>query len=369
MVKRSVIVVMWILLSMMLVIAGGPTVLSQADSVESVCYVVDGSLTDWEYIMPGLTHASEELGLEMTYVETNVSYQDGIETCVSDGSDVVITVFDQNSAATAAAAEANPDVYFVAVEQVVIDGTLNVQGIVFREDQAGFLAGALAASMSESETVAGVYGIAVPGVVKFRNGFEQGVRYIDPNIEALGVYLDSFADPDGGAAAAAQFISEGADVIFGAGGLTGSGGILYAAQEGVLVIGVDGDEYLTTFAEGEMPGAENLLSSAVKQWDTAIYQTLQDLVEGGSDWIGGGNLMMSLENDGVGLAPWHDAGVPEAVQTSLEEIRLGLVDGSIETGVDPLTGDLMEEASASESATGNAAQAALLAALSPHHDK
>src|SRR5664279_715107 len=107
----------------------------------------------------------------------------------------------------------------------------NLVGIQYREDQAGFLVGALAALVSKSGTIGGVYGISVPAVVRYRNGYEQGAKSINPNIKTLGVYIDSFTAPDRGATAAEQFIGEGADVIFGAGGPTGDGGIKYAASK------------------------------------------------------------------------------------------------------------------------------------------
>src|SRR5690606_24931651 len=123
-----------------------------------------------------------------------------------------------------------------------------------------------------------IYGIPVPAVVKFRHGYEQGARYmaqqLDEEVRLLGVYIDSFTAPDRGAAAAAQIIGEGADVIFGAGGQTGSGGILRGAELGAYVIGVDQDEYFTTFGEGETPGADRLISSALKRVDVGVYDML-----------------------------------------------------------------------------------------------
>jgi uncharacterized surface protein with fasciclin (FAS1) repeats len=157
----------------------------------------------------------------------------------------------------------------------------------------------------------------------------------------LGVYLPSFTDPAAGGAAANSAIGEGADVVFGAGGPTGSGGIKEAAQGGTLVIGVDQDEYLTTFSNGEAPGAENLISSAVKRVDQAVYLALQALVEGGEAFPGGSNLILSAANDGVGFAEAHDAEIPEEVTTQMEAILAGLKDGSIVTGVDPVSGALL----------------------------
>ena len=80
-----------------------------------------------------------------------------------------------------------------------------------------------------------------------------------------------------------QFIGEGADVIFGAGGQTGSGGIVAAAQQDIYVIGVDQDEYVTTFGEGETPGAEYIISSAMKRVDQGVYDMVAALAEGDMD--------------------------------------------------------------------------------------
>jgi uncharacterized surface protein with fasciclin (FAS1) repeats len=217
----------------------------------------------------------------------------------------------------------------------------NYLGLQFREDQGGFLAGAMAAQMSESGIIAGVYGIDIPPVKKFRNGFEQGARFINPDITLLGTYIPSFIDPAAGGAAAQQFIGEGADVILGAGGVTGSGGITTAAAEGVYVIGVDQDEYFTTFGGGETPGADRLITSALKRVDQGVYIAVEALVNGGAGFPGGGNLVLSAGNDAIGFAPANDSDVPAEVTARMDEILAGLKDGSVWTGVDPVLGDLL----------------------------
>jgi basic membrane lipoprotein Med (substrate-binding protein (PBP1-ABC) superfamily) len=216
----------------------------------------------------------------------------------------------------------------------------NLAGISFREDQAGFLVGAMAALMSKSGTVAGIYGIAIPPVIKYRNGFEQGAKYINPDIKTLGVYIDNFNAPDRGATAAEQFVGEGADVIFGAGGPTGSGGITRAAQLKVSVIGVDQDEYGTTFGNGETPGAQYLITSAQKRVDNGVYNAIESLVNGEA-LPADSAIVYTAANGGVDFAPPHDADVPQDVEDKVAAIRDGLKDGSIETGVDPATGELL----------------------------
>lgn len=327
-----------------------PMAAAQDELIESVCLVTDvGRVNDGtfnQFAYEGMVAAAEDFDLDSIFIETQMQtdYETNINTCIQEGYDVVVTVGFLIADATLAAAEANPDTYFIGVDQFVPDGSPeNYVGVQFREDEASFLVGAMAALMTETGTIAGVYGIDIPPVVKLRHGFEQGARFINPDIEILGVYIDSFTAPDRGAAAAEQFIGEGADVIFGAGGPTGSGAISYAASEGVKVIGVDQDEYYSTFGEGETPGAEYLISSAIKRVDQSVYLSLQALVEGDLESFGGGGTrVLSAANDGVAFGPPHDADVPEEVIAQIEEIFAGLQDGSIETGVDPVTGALLE---------------------------
>lgn len=344
-----------------LLISVVPLVGAQEPLIDSVCLVTDvGKVNDGtfnEFAYDGMVMAVEDFDLESTFIETlsPTDYQPNIQTCIDSEFDAIITVGFLLTDATLAAAQENPDIYFIGIDMGFEEAPENLVGVQFREDQSGFLAGAMAALMSESGTVAGVYGIPVPAVVKFRNGFEQGAMYINPDIDVRGVYIDSFTDSARGAETALQLINEGADVIFGAGGQTGSGAILEAAGQGVYVIGVDQDEYFSTFGGGETPGAEYLISSAVKRVDQGVYLSLQSLVEGNAEefYDEDGNRVFAAENDGVGFAPAHDADVPEEVTAEVESILEGLKDGSIETGVDPVTGELLSEMpEATEEASG-----------------
>jgi basic membrane protein A and related proteins len=344
--KRSIVVLLMLAIAILSVVPA-LTVSAQDSLIENLCLVTDkGKINDGtfnQFAYEGGKKAADEFGLNYKYIETvaETDYAKNIDTCVKEGFKAIITVGFLIADATKAAAEANPDVYFMGVDQSVDPAPKNWTGLVFREDQSGFLAGALAAQMSKSGTIAGVYGIEIPPVKKFRNGFENGAKFINPDIKILGTYNDSFIAPDVGGANAKQFIGEGADVIFGAGGPTGTGGITAAAQAGVYVIGVDQDEYTTSFGGGKSPGSDKIISSAVKRVDQAVYLAVKALVEGGTDFTGGGYLVMSAENAGVGFAPKHDSDVPDAVTDYMNDILVGLKHGWIDTGVDPTTGDLL----------------------------
>lgn len=325
---------------------------ASAQEITNVCLVTDvGRINDGtfnQYAYEGMIAAADDLELETTYIETTAQtdYANNIDTCVQEGYDIIVTVGFLIADATVAAAEANPDTYFIGVDQFVADGPENMVGIQFREDQAGFLVGYIAAQVTESNVVAGVYGIDIPPVVKFRNGFEQGIAYAEEElgkeIETLGVYIDDFVAPDRGASAAEQFIGEGADVIFGAGGPTGSGGIQAAAGQDVYVIGVDQDEYFTTFGEGETPGAEFLITSALKRVDVGVYNMIEALVNGDMEnFPGGGIYELAVANGGITFAEKHDADIDDAVYENAAALQELLASGEVETGVDPATGELL----------------------------
>ena len=153
----------------------------------------------------------------------------------------------------------------------------------------------------------------------------------------------SFTDPAKGASDANQFIGEGADVIFGAGGPTGSGGVKAAAEAGVWAIGVDQDEYFTTFAGGTAPGSEFLASSAVKRVDLAVMRLIGAAV---AESFEGGPFFGTAANSMITYAPFHDAVIPTEVEAAVEAARAGLADGSIDTGVCGIDGLFLGEGSA-----------------------
>jgi len=342
-----------IVLSLLVLALGAAPMAFAQDGVETLCLVTDlGRVNDGtfnQFAHEGAVAVSDEYDLEYKFIETQAEtdYEANIQTCVDEGFEVVVTVGFLIADSTSAAAEANPDIFFLGVDQFVMDGPENYVGIQFREDQSGFLAGVLAALVAEtveSDTIAGVYGIDIPPVKKFRNGYEQGALYVNPDINLLGVYIDDFLAPDRGASAAEQFIGEGASVIFGAGGPTGTGGILAAAQQEIFVIGVDQDEWVTSFGEGETPGSEYIISSAVKRVDQGVYDMVAALVEGDMDAFPGGQVyLMDVALNGVGMAEKHEAEIDDEIFEQLEEITQLLIDEEIETGVDPVSGDLMEE--------------------------
>jgi basic membrane protein A len=291
----------------------------------------------WE----GVARAEEELGAQVDYIETSDAkdYGANIALFADAGYDVIVTVGFALGEATLEAAATYPDINFIGVDQFQAwefdddDSTNvpNVAGLIFNEDKAGFLAGALAGLLTETNTIAAVLGTdLVPPVVAFKEGYENGALYANPDVTSISTYhpggLDvAFTDPEWGASTAAQAIGQGADVIFGAGGKTGNGALIeVAGNEGLFCIGVDSDQWET------VPEAHScLVSSAMKLITPGVF----DLVSASqSGSFPAGNFVGD-----VGLAPFHDfdSVVSDEIKATLEEINAGLQDGSIETGYVP----------------------------------
>ncbi|MBA2530076.1 MAG: BMP family ABC transporter substrate-binding protein [Euzebyales bacterium] len=315
----------------------------EADEDFKVGLVTDiGSIDDGtfnQYAFEGMKAAEECFGIETNFIETanEADYENNLDTIMRDEPDVVVTVGFLLADATKKFAEENDDTNFVGVDQFQEDYGDNYSGVLFREDQGGYLAGAMAGLLTESNVVGVVGGREdVPPVVRLVNGYEAGATAENPDAEVLKVYNQSFTDDAKGRSDAEQMLGEGADVIFGAGGQTGSGGIKAAAEDGKWAIGVDQDEYFTTFDEGAAEGSEFLATSAIKRVDLGVFQQIAAAI---TDEFKGGVFILEAANDGITYAPFHEADIPPDVATRMEEIRQGLADGSIDTGIDPVTGE------------------------------
>ena len=319
----------------------GPVAATEADcpTAEVLCVglVTDvGEVDDrsfnqsaWE----GTQTAQANHGAIVNFIETAdaTDYADNIGLFADKGYDIIVTVGFALGEATATAAQQFPDIDFIGVDQFQGATLPNLTGLLFPEDQSGFLAGVLAARLSQSGTIAAVLGTdLVPPVVAFKEGYENGAEYANPDIEVISTYhpggLDvAFTDPEWGAATAAQAIQNGADVVFGAGGKTGNGALAeVAGNEGLFCIGVDTDQWLT------VPEAHACLVSSAMKLITPGVEDLIDASVAGS--FPGGNFFGP-----VGLAPFHDfdSVVPAEVKAELQEIDTALKSGSLTTGYAP----------------------------------
>ncbi len=347
--KLYFVMALVIIASMVLTACGGSAAAPDCKSKDVFCVglVTDvGKVDDksfnqsaWEGAQKSKTDGVADF---VQYIETTDAkdYAKNIAQFGDAGYDVIVTVGFALGEATVAAAATYPDINFIGVDQFqaweyspeATDDVANVTGLVFPEDNAGFLVGALAAQMSKSGTIGGVFATdLVPPVWRFGEGYRAGAQYINPDIEILIVYHSdvgfdkTFTDPEWAATTANSMVDNGADVIFAGGGKTGNGAVVAAAQKGIYAIGVDTDQYFT------LPeAAPRILSSALKLIVPGVSGLIKSAKDGG---IKNGNF-----SGDAGYAPYHDLDgeVSAEIKAKMEEIAAGLLDGSIKTGVAPV---------------------------------
>ncbi|MFC6753731.1 BMP family lipoprotein [Halorubrum tibetense] len=243
-----------------------------------------------------------------------------------------------------ALSEVAPD--FPEQNFMLVDDNLdepNVASYEFKEEEGSFLVGALAALLSsrsfsagagetasDSTNVGFVGGVDAPLIRRFQAGYEAGVDYVSDDIDVITSYVGDFADPSGGQEAALSMYESGADVVYHAAGGSGVGVFQAAQDQGRFAIGVDSDQSLT-----EPDFADVILASMVKRVDSAVYESVENVVN--DEFQGGSQVELGLEDEGVSCVYGDGIGdeIPEEVKTEIDEIRDGIIAGDIVVPDDP----------------------------------
>ncbi|MGV3246443.1 BMP family lipoprotein [Rothia sp. 11254D007CT] len=291
----------------------------------------------------GLKDAVDEYGIEYKEAEstTETEYGPNLDQMVQSGCNLTITVGFGLADATKEVAEANPDMHFTIVDDNSIELD-NVRPIVFDTAQAAFQAGYLAAAQTKTGKVATYGGMEFPTVTIFMDGFAQGVAYYNEqkgaNVEVLGwntesqsgTFTGDFEDATKGKTNTQNFLDQGADIILPVAGPVGSGTLeaikeynATSPENPASVIWVDSDG-----VETNPEFQDIILTSIMKKMDAAITETIKSDMDGNftSDaYIG------TLENDGVGLAPFHsfESAVSDETKDELDKIKEDIISGTI----------------------------------------
>ena len=304
---------------------------TQIDNTSIALFTEVENLEDGFYALTynGLRGLTSRLGFDLTTV--NVTPQEfnmaEFDRLVADGLDVaVMNVFAHRELMTELASQ-NPDVHFVGIDYFQEDVLENATGVVFAEGDAGYLAGVLAANLTQTDIVGGVYGVDIPPVVAFADGYEQGAKSVNEGIEVLFEFHpdeeNGFADPEWGADIAASQLDAGADVIFTAAGGTGIGALTTTAErasetDNLYCIGVDTDQWLSV-----TDARPCLVSSAIKNIPAALDELIPLIL--------GGNPPAGNYFGPVGLAPFHDFSDQFSdLRVELDQIQSDIQSGTLE---------------------------------------
>jgi basic membrane protein A len=307
-----------------------------------VCQVTDtGGIDDKSFnatAWKGVQDAMDMYGVEGSYLESQqqTDYERNINAFIEEGCDLIVTVGFLLGDATAAAAEANPDQKFTIVDFAYDPAFENVVGQVFNTQEAGFLAGYVSAGVSETGVIGTFGGIQIPPVTTFMDGFVLGARYYnevhgtevevlgwDPEA-ATGLFTGNFESLEDGRNLGESLMDEGADIIMPVAGPVGLGTAAAAEERGgVYIVGVDADWYLTNPQYGAIT-----LTSVLKNMDSTTLLVTEDVINGTFE---GGVVVGTLDNDGVGLAPFHDLDsmVSDDLKAELDTVRGQIISGEL----------------------------------------
>lgn len=274
----------------------------------------------------GLKRAQRELGINGAVYQSPSAqaYIPNLAQAARKGAALVISVgFDQANA-VAAAAKQFPKTHFaiIDVDQATLTGKpKNVEGLIFKEQEVGYLAGYLAGLVEKQQggtgTIGSVGGQKQPPVDRYIAGYRAGARAADPGIKLLNAYSQDWVDQAKCKQAALDQIAAGASIVFQVAGGCGLGALDAAKEKGVWGIGVDADQsYL----------GKEVLTSAMKRVDTSVYATIQQVIAG--HFAGGTNAVFSLKNDGVGLGKISPK-VPKSDVQKLQQIAKDVAGGKI----------------------------------------
>jgi basic membrane protein A len=275
----------------------------------------------------GLQRAERELGVEGRVLESSsdAEYVPNHSSLAEEGYDVVIGVGFAQGEAVAQVAQQYPGTKFVIidVDQGDLPGTpANVVGLLFKEEEVGYLAGYLAAVMTEFEgkpkVISTVGGMKEPPVDRFIAGYQAGAKRAVPEITLLNGYSQDWDDLAKCKEVALDQIAKRSQVVFQVAGGCGLGALDAAKEKGVWGIGVDADQSFL---------GPHILTSALKRVDEAVFQTIRSVIDG--TWQGGTNRVFGLRDDGVGLGKISDKVPEDSIRIELDEIRLMIGSGEI----------------------------------------
>ena len=312
-----------------------------------------------EYTYKGANDGATAVGapnagnLPVSVPATDADYVPVIQSYVDQDFNVIVTTGFNLTNPTTTQAKANPETWFIGVDHapcINAAGDLDTTftdcsgdlaqlypkyvALNYAEDQAGYLAGMVAASASESDIIGAIGGISLCApCIRYIQGYVLGAKAVNPDITVKVAwvtdsdFVKGFFDQAGGKTFANQFIQQnpGIDVLFQVAGQTGNGVIDAACEGGISAVGVDVDQYQSYPASQPC-----ILTSAEKHLAVSVAESIKQIAAGTAK---GGLTFFNASNDGIGVSPFYEAAskLPSDMQAQLDTALEGIKDGSIDT--------------------------------------
>jgi len=295
--------VLAVFLTLMMVLTLSIGVVASAEGPIRVCIVFSGLLGDKSYndsCMLGAERAKADFGVELKTLEgtSGTEWEANFLAACEEGYDLVICSSSNFEEYMKEHCANYPDVKFAIIDTTVPGD--NIASISFAQNQGSFLAGAAAAMWTTMTDIPGVNadkvigwvgGMDIPVLHDFFVGYEQGAKYIDPEVEVLQAFAGTWSDPLKGKELTLGFYDLGADIVMNVASGTGNGVLEGAREAGRYAIGVDLNQ------DNDQPGS--VVTSMLKRVDTACYLLIQSVVEG--TFVGGATEYLDIVKGGVSL--------------------------------------------------------------------
>ena len=246
----------------------------------------------------GLKRAESELGVEIRAItsESNADYVPNLSTLARQQFDLVVAVGFLMAEATEKVAGSFPETNFAIIDSsqaAMKSKPENVAGLLFKENEAGYLVGYMAGLYTKDQggdqVISTVGGLKIPPVDAYIAGYQKGAKDANPKIETLNAYSEDFVDQAKCKELALNQIAEGSQVVFQVAGQCGLGALDAAKQRGMQGIGVDADQgYL----------GDHIMTSALKKIDEAVFATVEQVQE--DAFPGGTDTIFDVKSGGVG---------------------------------------------------------------------
>jgi basic membrane protein A len=271
----------------------------------------------------GMERAEKELGVDGRVLtsKSDADYVPNLTSLCQQKYDLIIGVGFLMAEAVEKVAGKCPDAKFAIIDSAQADmksKPQNVEGLLFKEQEAGYLAGIIAANYAKDngiKAVSSVGGQKIPPVDRYIAGYQAAVKAVDPSIKTLNGYSQDFVDQSKCKELALNQINAGSGVVFQVAGQCGLGALDAAKEQGKLGIGVDADQaYL----------GDHILTSAQKKVDVAVFDTVKQVQDG---QYSAGDTIFDLKTDGVGLGKLNAQG--QKYQAEADKAKQGIIDGSI----------------------------------------
>ncbi|MBA2348562.1 MAG: BMP family ABC transporter substrate-binding protein [Solirubrobacterales bacterium] len=273
----------------------------------------------------GLEDAKSELGVEGRVItsKSNSDYVPNLTQLARQKTDLIVGVGFLMAEAINTVATKFPEQNFAIIDfpqAGLKDTPENVKGLLFKENEAGYLAGTLAGLYAEKngiDTISSVGGQKIPPVDGYIAGFQAGAKEASPGIKTLNAYSQDFVDQAKCKELALDQIDRGSGIVFQVAGQCGLGALDAAKEKDKLGIGVDADQSFL---------GDYILTSAEKKIDIAVKNTIMSVQD--DSFMGGTDEIFDAKSDGVGLGEISAAGQEFAAQ--IDEVKTKIAAGEID---------------------------------------